>query len=90
MSEVKIKLNMPGINNVMKSAEIKSVLKQAADTVAGIAGDGYVAEDPRTINWIGIVNVYPKDKAAGHDNFKNNTLLKAVQAAGLPLTKGGK
>ena len=58
MSEVKIKLNMPGINNVMKSAEIKSVLKQAADTVAGIAGDGYVAEDPRTINWIGIVNVY--------------------------------
>lgn len=90
MSKVKIKLNLPGINQVMKSTPIKSAIKQAANAVADIAGAGYVAENPREINWIGIVNVYPENKQAGHDNFKNNTLLKAIQAAGLPLTKGGK
>ena len=67
-----------------------SALKSAADAVAANAGDGYEAEDPRSINWIGIVNVYPATKEAGHDNYQNNTLLKAVSAVGLPMTKGGK
>ena len=90
MSQVSIKLNLPGINSIMKSEGIKSVLKSVADAVAANAGDGYAAEDPRTINWIGIVNVYPETKEAGRDNYANNTLLKAVGAVGLPLTKGGK
>ena len=74
----------------MKSQEIQSAVKKAADAVAEIAGDGYVAENPRLINYIAIANVYPENKKTGHENFKNNTLLKAAVAAGLPLTKGGK
>lgn len=67
-----------------------SALKSAGDAVASNAGPGYAAEDPRAINWIGIVNVYPETKEAGLDNYANNTLLKAVSAVGLPMTKGGK
>ena len=93
MSKVGIKLNLPGINAVMKSDGMQSKLKAAAEVVAsnakGSSGEEYVAGDPRAINWISIVNVYPDDKAAGRDNFKNNTLLKALQAAGLPMTKKG-
>lgn len=74
----------------MKSEGIKSSLKSAADAVAANAGPGYEAEDPRTINWIGIVNVYPATKEAGHDNYANNTLLKSLGAVGLSLTKGGR
>lgn len=92
MSKVGIKLNLPGINEVMKSEGIQSKLKAAAEQVASIAsamsgGDAYTAGDPRTINWIAVINVYPDSPGAANDNFKNNTLLKAVQAAGLPLTK---
>lgn len=91
MSKVGIKLNLPGINEVMKSEGIQSKLKAAAEQVASIAssmsGDEYTAGDPRTINWIAVENVYPDSERAANDNFKNNTLLKAVQAAGLPLTK---
>lgn len=89
MSKVRIEINLPGINAIMKSDGMKSAIKQAADQVASIAGEGYVAEDPREINWIGIVNVYPEDKKAGHDNFENNTLIKAAYAAGLKMSKGG-
>ena len=87
MSKVEIKLNLPGINKIMKSEGIQSKLSQAAQAVANIAGPEYVAEDPRAIRWIGVVNVHPASKNAAHDNFENNTLLKALQAAGLPLTK---
>lgn len=88
--KVKIKLNMPGINAVMKSDGVKSLLKAAGDQVATIAGDGYTTEEARDLNWISIVNVYPETKEAGHDNFKNNTLLKALSASGLKMTKRGK
>ena len=87
MGKVEIKLNLPGINKIMKSEGIQSKLSQAAKAVANIAGPEYAAEDPRVIRWIGIVNVHPASKNAAHDNFENNTLLKALQAAGLPLTK---
>lgn len=92
MSKVGIKLNLPGINAVMKSEGIKKKLRAAGEVVAANArslGKTYTAGEARDINWISIVNVYPDDKAAGRDNFKNNTLLKALQAAGLPLTKKG-
>ena len=74
----------------MKSEGIKSHLKSAGDAVAANAGSGYVAEDPRTLNWIGILNVYPETKEAGRDNYANNTLIKAVGAVGLSLSKGGR
>ena len=74
----------------MKSEGIKSHLKSAGDAVAANAGPGYVAEDPRTLNWIGILNVYPETKEAGRDNYANNTLIKAVGAVGLSLSKGGR
>lgn len=87
---MKIRLNLPGINAVMKSSGVKSLLKAAGDQVANIAGDGYTAEEARDLNWISIVNVYPENKKAGHDNYSNNTLLKALNASGLKMTKRGK
>ncbi len=87
MSKVGIKLNLPGINAIMKSPGIQSKLREAGQAVANNAGADYSAGDARLINWIAVVNVYPDSKAAANDNFKNNTLLKALQSAGLPLSK---
>jgi hypothetical protein len=87
MGKVGIKLNMPGINAVMKGDGIQSVLKAAGDSVASSAGEGYAAE-VRTINWIAVCNVYPDSKEAAKDNYKNNSLLKALSSSGLKMTKG--
>lgn len=87
MGKVGIKLNLPGINAVMKGEGIQSVLKAAGDSVASSAGEGYAAE-VRTINWIAVCNVYPDSKQAAKDNYKNNSLLKALSSSGLKMTKG--
>jgi hypothetical protein len=87
MGKVGIKLNMPGINAVMKGDGIQSVLKAAGDSVASSAGEGYAAE-VRTINWIAVCNIYPDSKEAAKDNYKNNSLLKALSSSGLKMTKG--
>ena len=87
MAQVKIKLNLPGINAIMKSDGIQSVIKAAGDSVAASAGSDYAAE-VNVGKWLAFCNIYPESKAAANDNFKNNTLLKALSSSGLKMTKG--
>ena len=81
MSKVRIVLNLPGINEVMKSKAIQETLQQAGEKVAGQAtamdGTEYAATT-HLANWIAVTNVFPNSKDAAHANFKNNTLLKAL------------
>jgi hypothetical protein len=89
MSKVSIKLNLPGINQVMKSEGIRSALKSAANAVANAAGEGAVADEVWDINYISIVHVEAKDAKAAREMIEDNTLIKAIGAVGLPMTKGG-
>ena len=86
MADVKFKLNLPGLNELMKSSEMQSALLEAGNAVASAAGSDYAAE-VHTANYIAISNVYPDSKAAASENFKDNTLLKAIGAAGLSMVK---
>lgn len=83
---VKIELNLAGINELMKSAEIEGALLQAGQAVANAAGDGYEAEVHQA-DYVAISNVYPATKEAAKENYKENTLLKAVGSVGLPMHK---
>lgn len=88
MSKVEVKLNLKGINEVMKSGEIQSACENAARAVGTMSG---IETDVQsgTINYIAYANVYPATKEAAKENFEDNTLLKAVSSVGLKLTKGG-
>lgn len=86
MGNVVVKLNLPGINEVMKSPEILSAVEAAGQAVAGYAGTDYAIKSG-TINWIAYCNVYPDSKEAAQENFEDNTILKAASAVGLKLTK---
>ena len=86
MGNVKFELNLPGLNELMKSDGMQSALLDAGSVVASNAGGDYAAE-VHTANWIAISNVYPNSQEAAHDNFKNNTLLKALGSTGLPMRK---
>ena len=78
------KLNLPGLNELMKSPEMQSHLAQAGQAVASAAGSDY---DHQTyvINFVAVENVFPASQKAAHDNYENNTLLKALGAAGLQM-----
>ena len=87
--KVEIKLNLPGINNVMKSDGIQGVINSCGTAVANKAGSEYAAE-VNVGRWLAFCNVFPNSKDAAHDNFKNNSLLKALNSSGLKLTKRGR
>lgn len=86
MANVKVKLNLKGINEVMKSPEILSAVEAAGKAVANAAGSEYATRSG-LINYIAYCNVYPDSNKAAKDNFDNNTVIKAVSAVGLKMTK---
>lgn len=93
MADVKIELNLPGLNQLMKSEPIQGALEKAADATAreagNISGETYKRRRMRKINYMAIVNVAPSGKEALHSEFENNNLLKAVRSVGLSTRKGG-
>ena len=86
MGNVKFKLNLQGLNELMKSAPMQNALLEAGNAVARAAGGDYAAE-VHTASFITISNVYPDSKSAAKENYKDNTLLKAAGAVGLSMEK---
>lgn len=86
MSNVVFKLNLSGLNEVMKSPGMQSYLQELAGKVSAAAGEGY-GSDVKTASYESIAKIYPKSGKAANDNADNNTLLRTLQAVGLPLTK---
>ena len=85
-NKVKFELNLPGLNELMKSSEMQSALLDAGKAVARSAGSDYEAE-VHTASYIAISNVYPNSREAAKQNFEDNTLLKAVGSVGLRTSK---
>ena len=84
MSRVDFKLNLPGLNELMKSAEMQSILSEKGNAVMSRANS--MAQEPgakysantKTINWIAVTTVRADNYEARKDNYDNNTLLKAL------------
>lgn len=86
MGDVKFKLNLQGLNELMKSSEVQAVLDKAGEQVANAAGSDYAASG-KAGKYIGFSNIYPNSKQAAHENYTQNTLLKALQSSGLRMSK---
>ena len=86
MDEMKFKLDLKGLNELMKSPEMQSILDEAGQQVADIAGEGYECET-RPGRYIAFANIFPTTYAAKDDEMKNNTLEKAIRQIGLSMTK---
>lgn len=80
------KLDLAGLNELMKSAEMQSHLSEAGQAVAAAAGTDYDHQG-YVLNYVAIENIFPASKEAAHDNYENNALLKALGSAGLSMTK---
>ncbi len=76
--KVTLKLNSKGIQEMLKSPEMQTLLNERATAIANRAGDGYevsVHVGKTRAN----ASVYTTDAKVMRDNLKNNTLLKAVK-----------
>lgn len=86
MADIKFKLNLKGLNELMKSDGMQSALDRAGQVVANTAGDGYETS-AKTGRYIGFCNVFPSSGKTIRDNYKNNTLVRALGSSGLPMEK---
>ena len=86
MGNVKFELNISGLQELMKSAEMQAQLEAAGQAVAQAAGGDYGTRVHQA-SYVAIANVYPASKEAARKNYKDNTLLKALSSAGLSMSK---
>lgn len=85
-NKIKVKLNMPGLNELMKGPEMQSHLQNAADAVARFAGADYGTR-VHVASFVAIANVFPNSKEAAIENSSGNVLLKSLSGVGLSLHK---
>ncbi|MDG3374410.1 hypothetical protein P5D95_23095 [Vibrio parahaemolyticus] len=78
MAKSKFKLNHSGVGQLLKSAEMQSVLTEKATAIKNRAGEGY-GQDVYVGKTRANAMVYADSYKAKRDNMKNNTLLKAVR-----------
>lgn len=78
MSKFKFVLNRSAIRELMKSEEMQGILKEKADNALNSLGEGYKSDIHVGKNRANAM-VYADTYQAKRDNFKNNSILKAVK-----------
>ena len=79
MSKFNFELDSAGVQALLKSPEMQSILSSEAQRKAAQAGEGYKS-DVHTGQKRAYANIYPGTKEAAYDNFDNNTLEKVIRA----------
>ncbi len=77
MSDVRIELDDEGVQELLKRAEMQSILKEYGSQKAAQAGEGY-SYAVHVHQKRAVANVFPDSEEAAQDNYNNNTLLKVV------------
>lgn len=81
--KVDFKLNLQGLNQIMRSEDMQNILDEYGQEICARANAGKVIDEAEykcntyPIRWIAVSNIGPANAEAGIDNLKNNTLLKA-------------
>lgn len=79
MSKLKVELNIKEVGELLKSDEIKAMIKEKGDGAMQILGSDYELTTYTGISRANVsivANTYKSKK----DNSKNNSILKAVMA----------
>ena len=79
MSDKVFKLNLPGLNDLMKSEEMCAILTRGAEAIAGAAGEGFEVEPAHPISFVAIASVRAATKAARKAALQDNVLEVAAK-----------
>lgn len=78
---LRVKLELKGINEVMKCDGVQRALQAQGERIARRAGSDYAARTHEA-RWIAVTNIYPNSKRAARENAQDNTLAKALYGTG--------
>ena len=82
---VKVVLNLQGLNEIMKSQGMQEHLQRAGEEIASKAGPGFEAHT-HVADYTALCYVDAVTKEAARENSESNALLKAASST-LPLHK---
>lgn len=86
MNKVKVEADLAGYSELRNSPEIVEMMQHIANTALAQLGDGYGSEvshyEGGTLPGKAIVKVYAESSAARRENYKDNTIMKAVLGSG--------
>lgn len=74
---LRVKLNSAGVRQLLRSKEMQTICTEHAQQIAARCGNGY-STDSAVKETRAIALVYPKTAAARRDNYRNNTIEKAL------------
>ena len=81
MSKAKFKLNLKGLNELMKSPEMQDIMQSSGEKIryaaAEMSNGGEFEAETHLGTWAALTYVRAKDKKAIRACFKNNVLKKA-------------
>lgn len=84
MSKVDFKLNLAGLNALMKSPEMQTLLQQQGDLIRNEAENmsdgGKFEAETKPLNWTTVTTVRVKDNKALRANLRDNVLMKSLNA----------
>lgn len=79
------KLDVDGLSDLMKSVEMQAHLSDCGQAVASAAGQEIYDHETYVLNYVAVENIFPGSPEAARENFKHNTLLKALGSVGLSM-----
>lgn len=77
MARIKVDINLKELNKIMKSEAMEAKLAEVSQAICDQAGEDY-SYRVHQADYVAISNIFPTTPAAKHDNYENNTLLKAA------------
>lgn len=75
--DVEFKLDLRGLNELMRSSEMQTIENKALSQVAAQLGDGFKVEMSHPISYIAIGSVRPRTFAARKAQNESNVIDKA-------------
>ncbi|MBP3797303.1 MAG: hypothetical protein J6I46_05945 [Ruminococcus sp.] len=87
MNKVKVEADLAGYSELRNSPEIVEMMQRIADTALAQLGDGYTSEVQHytgsdELPGKAVVKVYAESASARRENYKDNTIMKAVFGSG--------
>lgn len=85
-SKIKVEANIIGYGELRHSPEIVEMMQKIADTALAQLGDGYTSEVHHLVGMPifskAVINVYAESASARRENYRDNTIMKAVFGSG--------
>lgn len=80
MAKVRVEMNLAGVNEVMRSAEVEADLRARAERIAERAGDGFGVESGKPHRWVARAWAQTETPAAARAEARDNVLTRALDA----------